>query len=527
MPSGKVVRDFYLWGVLAFVTIVGIVAMPSTIYPADPQAVQWEVIHFINTGQFGVERTIVKDFEGERGQYYDENTARGLWFSKYGILNDVMILPPLYVEAVWRGAPLSYRVHLPYEQFRLVTFDLYNILLSLGVAYYLYRIACCYTPLRWIAVVFVLSSLYCTYWWFYLRAQNFEIYQTLFMLGFYYRFTEFFRTTDEDPKAARNQLFPAGLFLGALILVKSLFVIVIPICAFLLAYAAHCRPGEKAGKSWQAEVLALARPVLWLAGPVAVACILLLLGNWYKFGSPLETGYSQWGEHHQPIFSGNMLKALGYLFFGIQGNIFIHFPVLLFALFGMRAFLRRWPLDSLLILIVSVCIFAIVAKFHNWIGWWCYGPRYVLSVLPLLSLPFIVVIEYLRDHFSHWSSRACAAMIVACLAYSCWLQVYANSLPPFAYFYMRDSLEKLNIPEVNDYLDYHPFGIIYHDMESYQAGGPWVVATMLDADRNEESRETLHAYVEQFTFSDYFWWPSPLVAPIPTPEPVHDPLQQD
>jgi hypothetical protein len=506
MSVQKNARDYYLWGLLLFVAVVGVVAMPAEQYVGDPKVIHCEVISFLDTGRLGVPLDVAERFGGDPGQYFVENKSRDRWFCKYGVFNDVMTLPPLYLEELIRARELPYVPQSGEANIRVVVLNLYNVLLSLFVAFYLYSIAGRYTGSRWIMVLFVLASFYCTYWWYYLRAQNSEIYQTLFMLGFFYYFTGFFHDQDRDAKADRRHLLGAGIFLGVLMLVKTVFVIGMPVCGLTLLY--YCQ-SQKNGSKWMAECRGLLRHALWLALPLAVAFSILLFANWYKFGSPLETGYSPWGERHLPLMSGPFFTNLGYLFFGIQGNVFIHYPLLLFALFGFYPFFRRWPVDAIFVLMLAACIFAIDAKLLNWLGWYGYGPRYVLTVLPLLSLPFLLVTEFVLAHFRQWWGGACAAAIAGCLLFSLWLQLNVNAVRFFAYFDLQNAAAVSKNPGVIAYLDYHPFGLVYHDMLAYQnKDAPWVLADGFLAGANEKDRAAFNKSLEPVARTNYYWWSS-------------------
>ena len=110
--------------------------------------------------------------------------------------------------------------------------NLFNLFLSCSTAYYLVLIMRRYTTSVATVWIFVLSALYATFWWNYLRAQTFEIYVTLFMLGLYYHLVSGLdRKRVAGDRVASSHLLAAGIFFGALCLSKNVYVILLPVVA--------------------------------------------------------------------------------------------------------------------------------------------------------------------------------------------------------------------------------------------------------------------------------------------------------
>lgn len=174
--------------------------MPKEEYIADPMAVRCETVSLINNGSLAIPSLVAQSF-GERGQFFVENVTKEKWYCKYGILNSLMYLPVLFIQK-WHEGTLEY-----FSPTRVIYLNAFNLLLAIASAIYLFLIASRYTERSIVAFLFVVAALYTTYWWNYLRGQNSEIYQVLFMLGFYYHLV---RSCDGFKSRQHEAL--AGLF---------------------------------------------------------------------------------------------------------------------------------------------------------------------------------------------------------------------------------------------------------------------------------------------------------------------------
>ena len=122
------------------------------------------------------------------------------------------------------------------------------------------------------------------------------------------------------------------------------------------------------------------RPAAMAAG---LAIPLALLG-WYNavhFGSAWSTG-----------FGDQALRRLRWPFEGAAGllvspakGLFVYSPVLLFALAAIGSPLRR---RAELRIAAAACVLHIIfwACYSDWMGGWCYGPRYLADVLPFIVM---------------------------------------------------------------------------------------------------------------------------------------------
>ncbi len=426
------------------VAVINFVTMPAEEYAGDGVAVRIETIGLINAGRWIVPPEIAHEW-GKRGQYFYEN-ANGAFYPKYGILNTLIYLPPLWGQKIATG-------NLSLYSDNTVSLNLFNIVLSCATAGYLALLARRSTTSNLTMSIFVCASLYGTFWWNYLRAQTFEIYLTLFLLGFYYHFVS---ALNSDQRSLRNRQFLlAATYLGSLCLSKTVFVIFLPIAMAFFAFHRSRSQNQSFGDAF----------VFWWV-PLLLFIGLLLATNWFKFGSPFSSGYTQWSEESHP-FTINIWPGIVGLIVSKQGSVFLHFPVLIFAVVGWPMFFKSHPREAHLIVAFAAALFLVTSAFTNWKGESCYGPRYLLPVLPLISIPFVYFVDRLRHLGTKALKWLLRGVLFVSLAYSMVLQIAVNSLP-FFFWYDLLTIAEQNVPASN-YLDAH-FGTINLDFVGGEIG---------------------------------------------------------
>lgn len=130
---------------------------------------------------------------------------------------------------------------------------------------------------------------------------------------------------------------------------------------------------------------------------LSVGVGVLLFYNYYRFGDPLESGYSlAWTLAHGEKFNFWAMSRLPSAIFGFllspgKGLLFFS-PTILIAMLGVRSFWvkkRRMAYSILLITLTYLGFFSLNFAWHGSV--WSYGPRYILPVVPFLYLPIIYV----------------------------------------------------------------------------------------------------------------------------------------
>ena len=128
---------------------------------------------------------------------------------------------------------------------------------------------------------------------------------------------------------------------------------------------------------------------------LTIGVAFVMLYNYYRFGNPLETGYSlAWSLAHSDkydfwSFSGFPEAFFGFLFSPGKGLIFFSTTIVI-ALFGIKTFWKKQRLIFYAILVISAAYLIIFSLNFAWHGSiWSYGPRYILPIIPFLYLPII------------------------------------------------------------------------------------------------------------------------------------------
>jgi hypothetical protein len=115
--------------------------------------------------------------------------------------------------------------------------------------------------------------------------------------------------------------------------------------------------------------------------PVAASGLLALWWNWLRYGNIFETGYVA-----TETFSNDLLSGLYGLTVGPARGFVWYNPVLLLALPGAVLFWRRHRRILLLTVLLTVLYFVLYALWYMWHGGYSWGPRFLVPVVPFVSL---------------------------------------------------------------------------------------------------------------------------------------------
>ncbi|MDX1592975.1 MAG: hypothetical protein R3298_01920 [Gammaproteobacteria bacterium] len=387
------------------------------------------------------------------------------------------------------------------EKSRLFILNLYFVFLGMVVAWLLYRVAREHSDRPAFCAFFVLFALYGTFLWNYQRGQTYELFQVLFFIAFLFYYQRFLGRTRTP------ELLFATLCVGVLVHVKSIYVFILPFVGVgaLIALARNRPSGEAMGK-WWVDSTSLRMLALGFLMPAVAAVILLLLANDHKFGSALNTGYGQWYRYEGvDLFAGDAGEAIRGFLVDPQRSVFLHFPLLIFAVWGVRQFWRRRPHEAVLICAIFLGYFLLYAKFIDWKGEWSYGPRYLLFVLPVLSLPFLVVLDAVHREGGRWHSLLLWALLVPVVAAGVASQVLVNSLDFFAYYQFKNAASGLGLldnPMAAAYFRDTHFALVHLDLINYLKNGtapPFV-------ENGSFADVQLRLWLSENITGNYFWW---------------------
>ena len=205
----------------------------------------------------------------------------------------------------------------------------------------------------------------------------------------------------------RERLRPAlfaGMCAGYAILTRLDSVFAFPGLAVYLALA-HAQPhmpfdnlkshmegggrrtawGRRARMVWQAQFLqgAWKRWGLWLL-PIAGAVGIFALLNIRHFGD-LRPAYVAQEEGIK--FGTPLLVGLHGFLASVGRGLFFFSPPLFLYFWSIRPFLRRHPALGWGLVVSTLCFLLVQAKWINWAGGWCWGPRHIFMIHWMLALP--------------------------------------------------------------------------------------------------------------------------------------------
>lgn len=222
-----------------------------------------------------------------------------------------------------------------------------------------------------------------------------------------------------EPARADRRLWLAGLLAGLLPHVHVLNVVALPCLAgYALAPAWSSGHVRRDGivRACLAELARRRRGWIGAAALAGAGLGLLLLGQWLRFGDPLETGrfghYSGWTTPWQGLWA--QLAAPGRSFW-------LYSPAAALGLVGLAAALRRAPAATMFAAAVLLSRLVFVSARSDWFGGWGVGPRYLVPAIPLVMIAFAGAIEALPQwsrarRLGFWLALAASAALMGHLA---------------------------------------------------------------------------------------------------------------
>lgn len=165
----------------------------------------------------------------------------------------------------------------------------------------------------------------------------------------------------------------AGLVLGLATVVRPTNVLAIPV----FAGAVLVRDGKPA-----------LRAVFALCATSAIGVLALLAHNALLFGGPFQFGYPAAAEGSKRLntFDTPLMKGLYGFLLSPGKSVFVFAPPVILALAGLR---RLWRLErgaaTVAILLPLMYLF-FFARYTQWEGGYCVGPRYMVPSIVLLCL---------------------------------------------------------------------------------------------------------------------------------------------
>jgi len=391
--------------------------MPAVMYNVgDPYAWREEARAIILHGELSVDSEMASTFPS-KGAFFVLNPTNGRWYSRYGSFNGVLLTIPLMAEKLITGElpPLE-------SQTRVIFLGVFYAALSVVIACVLYLITGYYTESIPARFLFVLLAFYTTYLWSYLRNTTQESTHLLLLALCYLFFLRFKALPQPLAERSKRDIYLAWAMLFLLCQTKLSYLSLLPFFAFMTGRVAFKNGLPR--DTWHPFILRM------MVIPIAGICIAQAVVHMIKFGNPFLTGYHQ---NHDPTFPHTFWSATADFLWGSQGSIFVHFPLLFLAAFGVWRFIRLYPDESLFLLGGFLVTYALVARATGgWRGELAYGPRYFVVFLPLLSLPALYPLEWMLGS-PHTPPRMAALSV--CAVISAFLAAVQMEINRMDYFF--------------------------------------------------------------------------------------------
>lgn len=443
----------YLRELLLFCGVILFLTMPRVLSPGDGYGPRTVAANLVMTGHLAIpfsERDKI-DYLSTRGEYFFEDDQRQLLFSKWGIFNTICNLPAALAERIYAGKVDLVDLSLSYIFF----VNLNYLLLSLILIAYLYQITALYEKEARPRLIVVVTMVFATYLWHYLRCHMHELFQLLPFLGFIYHYLLFLRISAEEPEGGERRwrhLTISAVWVGLLVLAKPNYLAVMG-AAWIFVLAAG-PTAASLGQRVRANLAAnRTRVVLHLLVPSVCFVAILLLLNYYRFGDAFDNGYSQesLSAPGEVGFSLGVLRESlpGFLLLPGNANIFLHFPLLFFALFGMRRFWKKWSAEAAFLSFVVLSNCLLIACYLTWRGEMTYGPRYLLLFVVIATLPLLETMRWMRERWETLRAKGVAALFAVVTFGSFLMQLSVNTIYDFtpqfhdAYFFSQFQVQEI------------------------------------------------------------------------------------
>ncbi|MBN1564884.1 MAG: hypothetical protein JXA10_13640, partial [Anaerolineae bacterium] len=171
----------------------------------------------------------------------------------------------------------------------------------------------------------------------------------------------------------------AGIVFGIGILTRAAFAIYLPALIWLIV---RSHPAQR----WRDRAIRL---VVFGAG-IAPFAALLLWHNAYRFGDPLQFGYEEEG-FTTPVWEG----VVG-LLISPGKSVFLYAPPLILSVILWPRFRRVYPALGAFLAVAWGSALVFYGAWWAWHGGWCWGPRFLVPLLPLSCLPFVT--RFVGEH---------------------------------------------------------------------------------------------------------------------------------
>ncbi len=422
--------------------------MPGQFYRGDATVIKVEAINWVRNNEFGIPFSKADKIEGFLSlpeSNYIENTSRKTFHNRWGFLNMIIFSLPEYAEKKIFNNDEGYALEIINKK-SILLHNLLNLILSIFIVYYSYKISRLYTSKPFVSFVFVLLVIYTGYIWHYLRVQSYEIIHLVFFLGFYYYFIQFLRCLLLNKNSFNSKYFILfNTILVFLCLSKSFYFILYPLVVITCCWSLIT---EHSGDF--SVLLKYKKILIMLCLPaIASLTVFLLCSSWYY-----DRYFIGHGSHDplnlSNIWSIQYIPARLYDYLISQNySLFVHIPILMLAIPSVHNFIYSYRYEAIFILLLFIFLISFFSVFYS-VGEWCYGPRFFLFSAIILCLPAILSLETIMLKISQTKYLLLAIFISICSIYFINLQHNINQRPFFTRYHLEQFIAQAGIPISND-----------------------------------------------------------------------------
>jgi len=213
----------------------------------------------------------------------------------------------------------------------------------------------------------------------------------------------------------------AGLSFGVLVFYKETYLVLLPAIIWLLADAAA--PGSTPKERLQQSLFGISMAAL------ASACVAVVYFwyNWIRFGSPLMPEFGA-----APVWREQPISGFLALTISPGKSVLLFSPILILGLLGFKDFRQKHPTLAMAIVFATIGHVALISSLMFVGGDYCWGPRYLLPLMPLWMLMTLPLANRIREKF--WIK----ALVVA----SVFSQLLGLSLDNYRFFYYLNDRDR-------------------------------------------------------------------------------------
>jgi hypothetical protein len=267
--------------------------------------------------------------------------------------------------------------------------------------------------------------------WYYAKDPGDHTAETFFiLLSFYgtYRFIV---------SGKKRFILVAGASLGIAFLTRSNAILVMaPLLLMILAHFRCTQGGVKAAVSMMKGAICLCSALL-------PSVVIFLWYNNYRFGSPLESGYSLIASRiGLDFFTGTpLVTGLVGLLASPGKGFFYYSPIAILFFFSIRTFWKKHPIVAAGFVSMIAIYLLFYAKYVYWHGDWAWGPRFIFALTPF----FVIPIAEMIDTENWYKSRYLRKFVYSLLIFGMLIQLLAVSFSVRSYFFYLQDVKKISL----------------------------------------------------------------------------------